>query len=406
MSSDVHEPGESPNLIAKLVGGLFALIVAPILVTVGSGLLQKKLEEGAEAPPKAAVATPPVADAKPSGDARGPSAPAAASAKPASADPGKAVAGPPGTATESSPGKSESAPAPAPPIRLAATPERPREAGVPGPSPESKDAGTKLTRKGNLKKAYNPLLRLLSANDFTGFDRFAGPPSTADKKAVSGVDHDPSHLFTVQDRQLHVSGQLSGVLETKQEYGDYHLSVEYHFGAKVWPPGEGALKRSGILIHALGSEEGTGSMSWRVGFKVVINEQTPGGLLLPTFAGRDLSMTVEAEKAAVAAKKKIGKKVGRYHFQPGAAPVVLAQGVVDPKPGVEPKEGWNRLECICEGDKLTVLLNGQVVNVATRLNRSRGKIGFASDNAEIFFRNLNLRPLPGARPPANPPQQP
>src|SRR5205814_756769 len=38
---------------------------------------------------------------------------------------------------------------------------------------------------------------------------------------------------------------------------------------------------------------------------------------------------------------------------------------------------WNKLECICDGERITVLLNGRTVMVATT-NQTKGKIAFQS----------------------------
>ena len=54
---------------------------------------------------------------------------------------------------------------------------------------------------------------------------------------------------------------------------------------------------------------------------------------------------------------------------------------------------WNRLECLCDGDKITLILNGTVVNVGTKCSHTKGKILFQSEGAEVFFRTIELRPL-------------
>jgi len=51
---------------------------------------------------------------------------------------------------------------------------------------------------------------------------------------------------------------------------------------------------------------------------------------------------------------------------------------------------WNTLECIADGDKLTFILNGVVVNEATRVKPQKGKIQIQSEAAEIYFRKVEL----------------
>jgi hypothetical protein len=58
-----------------------------------------------------------------------------------------------------------------------------------------------------------------------------------------------------------------------------------------------------------------------------------------------------------------------------------------------PAGQWNRMEVICDGDTITTILNGYVVNVGTKSSLARGKLTFQSEGAEIFFRKIEIRPL-------------
>ena len=51
------------------------------------------------------------------------------------------------------------------------------------------------------------------------------------------------------------------------------------------------------------------------------------------------------------------------------------------------------MEVICDGDTITTILNGLVVNVGTRSSHTQGKIQFQSEGAELFFRTIEVRPL-------------
>ena len=48
---------------------------------------------------------------------------------------------------------------------------------------------------------------------------------------------------------------------------------------------------------------------------------------------------------------------------------------------------------ICDGDSITNIVNGQVVNKGTKSSLTRGKIIFQSEGAEIYYRNIELTPL-------------
>lgn len=51
------------------------------------------------------------------------------------------------------------------------------------------------------------------------------------------------------------------------------------------------------------------------------------------------------------------------------------------------------MEMISDGDHVKYWLNGTVVNEGTDATVTKGKILFKSEGAEVFFRNIELRPL-------------
>ena len=51
------------------------------------------------------------------------------------------------------------------------------------------------------------------------------------------------------------------------------------------------------------------------------------------------------------------------------------------------------MEVICDGDTITNIVNGYVVNVGTQSSLTRGKLIFQSEGAEILFRKIEIRPL-------------
>src|SRR5262249_6158846 len=63
---------------------------------------------------------------------------------------------------------------------------------------------------------------------------------------------DPSNGLSVEDGILKISGEVNGYLATEKEYHDYHLVVEYKWGAKTY--GAKYVRNSGILLHAVGPD--------------------------------------------------------------------------------------------------------------------------------------------------------
>ena len=63
--------------------------------------------------------------------------------------------------------------------------------------------------------------------------------------------------------------------------------------------------------------------------------------------------------------------------------------------GLEKPAGqWNRLDAFVKDDTFTYLVNGTIVNKGTDSSLKEGRILFQSEGAEIYFRRIELRPLP------------
>jgi len=51
------------------------------------------------------------------------------------------------------------------------------------------------------------------------------------------------------------------------------------------------------------------------------------------------------------------------------------------------------VECTCDGSRLSVRVNGTVVNECTDVFPASGKILLQSEGSELFVRTFELRPL-------------
>jgi hypothetical protein len=89
----------------------------------------------------------------------------------------------------------------------------------------------------------------------------------------------------------------------------------------------------------------------------------------------------------------VTRNSGRYNWwgrDPAWKDVLGYRG---PRDVEKPVGEWNRMEVICDGDTITNILNGHVVNVGTKSSHTEGKIQFQSEGAEILFRKIEIRPI-------------
>ncbi len=244
--------------------------------------------------------------------------------------------------------------------------------------------------------------RLFNGKDLTGFSTYLGAP-TPDAQPY-GKDNDPEKVFTVQDGMIHVTGKVYGGLVTRKDFADYRLRVEYQWGEKTWPPRQDKARTSAVQVHCTGPDR-AGNSPWMEGLACVLQEGGTG-TLVPVRGKAPPSLT------ATAVQKPSGQGKERrqeFYYLPSAPPQPVAgpvywfgrdpdwkdvKGYRDQKP-VEARLGeWNRLECVCAGAKVTVVLNGVTVNACSGVHPAKGKILIRSEGAEVFFRKLDLEPLP------------
>ena len=164
------------------------------------------------------------------------------------------------------------------------------------------------------------------------------------------------------------------------------------------PRGEGA-RDSGILLHCVGPDGAAGG-HWMESMECQIIEGGCGDFIM---VGGRTQAEPDLRDRGSAPDKQLYYEKGGKPVTPRRRPVQL----VGPRPGVEgrarasaassdvekPAGEWNRMEVICDGDTITNIVNGYVVNVGTKSSQTEGKILFQSEGAEIFFRKIEVRPL-------------
>lgn len=208
---------------------------------------------------------------------------------------------------------------------------------------------------------------------------------------------DPKNVFTVHDGMIHISGEEYGGVVTGGNFGDYHLIAEWKWGEKTWGGRKDRTRDSGILLHCVGPDGAAGGQ-WMESQECQIIEGGCGDFIMVGGQGRP-SLTCETrlgpdnqlyyEKGG----KPVTRNSGRYNWW-GRDPSWKDQLGFRGKNDVEKPSGeWNRMEVICDGDSITNIVNGYVVNVGTKSSLTQGKILFQSEGAEIFFRKIEIRPL-------------
>ena len=230
---------------------------------------------------------------------------------------------------------------------------------------------------------------------------------------VDSRREDPLRVFTVVDQvdgapAVRISGEKWGGIITRDSYRDYRLVVEFRWGLLTWGQRRNATRDSGVLVHAQGADGNTGrdfNGPWMRSIEAQVIEGGVGDIIL--VAG------FEADGARVTPRisARVGKdRDGEPVFDPNGEAREFESGRINwygrdvdwqdrlgfrGRDDVEsPYGGWTRLEVVAEGDRITNIVNGKVVNEGYRSSLTEGKILIQSEGAEIFFRRIDLEPLP------------
>jgi hypothetical protein len=212
---------------------------------------------------------------------------------------------------------------------------------------------------------------------------------------------DPKKVFTVTDGMIHISGVGLGYLATNQAYKDYDLTLEYKWG-KYHESGP-SVRNSGLLVHGIGPDGGAGG-TFMTCLECQIAQGCEGDLIVirgKDAAGKVIPATITCETLIAAdgntrwhkgGTKTVysGKQFWWSQHQPFFKELLDARSKDDV---ASPLDQWTKIECISDGDRVTIKINGVAVNECFHAFPAAGRILFEDEGSEIYFRNVELHPL-------------
>lgn len=215
----------------------------------------------------------------------------------------------------------------------------------------------------------------------------------------SGRGNDPKGVFTVKDGMIRISGEEWGGITTHAEYENYSLVTEFKWGKLAFEPRLENARDSGILLHSQG-EDGSSDGIWINSIECQVIEGGTGDFIVVGDGSDQFQITstvaLEKQKNSFVFQPDGHKETineGRINWfgrDPEWKDVIDFRGVNDIE---KPVGEWNTLECIALDGQITIFLNGILVNKATDVKPSRGRIQIQSESSEIFFRKIELKPL-------------
>ncbi len=219
--------------------------------------------------------------------------------------------------------------------------------------------------------ADKKVVHLLNGKDLSNFYTFIR--NSTDRKNGPDLNKDPDKVYTYQDGVLRVSGQHMGYLATKKSYGNYRLVAEFKWGGKTWD-GKGRGRDAGLFFNATGED-----VLFMKSQECQLLEGGTGDLCL--IRGADLTV-------------KGVNGVKRFD-RPGKGEWKNELGFRGPDEVEKPLGEWNTIEIINHNGRIKLSINGRVMVDGRKADPKSGKILIQSNNAELFYRRLDLYPLAG-----------
>jgi len=196
------------------------------------------------------------------------------------------------------------------------------------------------------EKEKGKTIELFNGKNLDGWKIYLDPKAKVKAK--------PEEVFKVTEGVIDCTGRPNGYILTEKEYGDYVLEVEWR-----WPARAG---NSGVFVHVSGPDK-----IWPKGAEAQLYAGHAGDFWL-----------VDGFKLTVDEARQ-DKKTPRHFYR-----------MKTDKP-VEKKVGeWNKYVITCKLNTISLRINGQVVNVGTHAEASKGKILLQSEGAPVQFRNIKL----------------
>ena len=213
--------------------------------------------------------------------------------------------------------------------------------------------------------------------------------------------NDPRRVFRVTDGLLHITGDGFGYIATEREYRDYHLVVEYKWGKRT--DGGKFVRNSGILLNAIGPDGGAGG-KWMASIECQLAQGCVGDLIVirgKDAKGETIPVRLTSETVLGPDKRPRWMKGGEPRSSPtgssgGRGTIPISRSCSTPGARTTSRARlaeWTRVECLCDGSRITVRVNGTTVNECYDVFPAAGKILLQSEGFELFVRKFELHPL-------------
>jgi hypothetical protein len=243
--------------------------------------------------------------------------------------------------------------------------------------------------------------QLFNGKDLTGWDIYIGPDLDNAGKPITGqpigLNNDPRHVFTIvkdgDENVIRISGENWGAISTKKEYENYHLQLQFKWGALSWGQKKGKKKDSGLLYHSVG-KYGADYGAWMRSQEFQVEEGNCGDYWGVAGGLADIPAVKKSEKDYVYSPQGT---LTTFSQESPQGRHCIKQGDAE-----NPSGQWNTLDLYCHGDTSIHVVNGKVMMIlyhnrqmenGKELPLTKGKIQVQSEGAEVYYRQIKIQAI-------------
>jgi hypothetical protein len=191
-------------------------------------------------------------------------------------------------------------------------------------------------------------IRLFNGKDFSGWTYHLSDPNVKMEQVWS---IDPAEGIII------CKGQPAGYIRTTADYTNYVLKLEWRFNPVTKQAGN-----SGVLLRVVGPDK-----VWPKSVEAQLQSGAAGDFWLIDNARLDTRPDL------------VDQGTPRHRLRT--------------KTNEKPIGEWNEYEITVDGGKVSLKVNGEVLNEGTNAEEVPGKIALQSEGSEIHFRNIRLTPI-------------
>ncbi|MBQ8423542.1 MAG: DUF1080 domain-containing protein [Coprobacter sp.] len=232
-------------------------------------------------------------------------------------------------------------------------------------------------------KSNDGFVKLFNGEDWTGWYL----------KIRSGDSLMAQKVYAIENGMVHVFGDAfpdsielntgenatHGLFYSEKEYSRFIFRFEYKWGIKIANNFDQWQYDAGFYYHVINDKIWPKGMEYQVRYNHITGLNHTGDMWCN---GTRFDWTSGPEKRFLCENEggKLQERRGGEH----KAKLTTNFHALDNE--------WNSCEIIVMGDKYAIhKLNGEIVNMATNLSVSKGKIGLQSETAEIYYRNIYIK---------------